>query len=271
MKFDGMLFCTDLDGTLFNSDSKVSKENIEAIEYFKSEGGKFTFITGRPPQIAKGIYDIIKPNAPIGCFNGAGIYDFEKERFLWTKPLSKEVNRIVGEVYSLMPDIGIQYNTEKAIYFIRDNIAQQWFRDITGAPDIRCNYHDIKENIIKILFVTHEEDKLNEVIDFLHNHPKADDYDYIRSEKRLFEILPRGVSKGLLLEELAKILGIKRENTVAVGDFDNDISMIKAAGIGYAMDNARDNVKAVADRVTVNNNQHAIAEIIRELERDKNN
>ena len=65
-KFEGMLFCTDLDGTLLSDDKTVSNENLEAIEYFKSEGGRFTFITGRPPQIAGDIYEKIKPNAPIG-------------------------------------------------------------------------------------------------------------------------------------------------------------------------------------------------------------
>ena len=48
-KFDGILICTDLDGTLLNGDSAVSKENLDAIEYFKAEGGIFTFITGRMP------------------------------------------------------------------------------------------------------------------------------------------------------------------------------------------------------------------------------
>ena len=49
-KFDGILICTDLDGTLYRNDKTVSKENREAIEYFKNEGGYFTFITGRMPN-----------------------------------------------------------------------------------------------------------------------------------------------------------------------------------------------------------------------------
>ena len=56
-KFEGMLFCTDLDGTLYTGDKRVSKENLEAIEYFKSEGGLFTFITGRVPVTAMDIYE----------------------------------------------------------------------------------------------------------------------------------------------------------------------------------------------------------------------
>ena len=66
-KFDGYLICTDLDGTLLRKDKSVSKENLEAIEYFKNEGGKFTFITGRMPFYAGDISNLIKPNTPIVC------------------------------------------------------------------------------------------------------------------------------------------------------------------------------------------------------------
>ena len=71
-KFEGILFCTDLDGTLFDDNKTISKENLDAIEYFKSEGGLFTFITGRPPRITDDIYKAVQPNAPYGCNNGGG-------------------------------------------------------------------------------------------------------------------------------------------------------------------------------------------------------
>ena len=78
-KFDGILLCTDLDATLLNDEHKVSEENIKAIDYFKSEGGMFTFVTGRVPNGARLMLEYVKPNAPVVTFNGAGIYDFEKE------------------------------------------------------------------------------------------------------------------------------------------------------------------------------------------------
>lgn len=74
-RFDGVLICTDLDGTLLKNDKTISCENIEAIEYFKREGGYFTFVTGRMPFFVSYVLDTIKPNAPFGCVNGAGLYD----------------------------------------------------------------------------------------------------------------------------------------------------------------------------------------------------
>ena len=80
-KFDGILICTDLDGTLYNSDREsrtISKENLNAIEYFKSEGGYFTIVTGRMPCFSDEAYNAVKPNCPFGCINGGGLYDHRK-------------------------------------------------------------------------------------------------------------------------------------------------------------------------------------------------
>ena len=66
-KFDGILICTDLDGTLLRSDKTISRENLEAIEHFKSEGGYFTFITGRMPYFVGDMLEKARPNAPFGC------------------------------------------------------------------------------------------------------------------------------------------------------------------------------------------------------------
>ena len=79
--------------------------------------------------------------------------------------------------------------------------------------------------------------------------------------------MPKGASKGQALGKLAEILGINLNRTIAVGDDNNDISMLKAAGIGSAVENAVEEVKAVADYITVSNNHHAIADIIGKLDR----
>ena len=266
-KFEGMLFCTDLDGTLYKDDKSVSKENLDAIEYFKSEGGLFTFITGRPPLTAKEIYRIIKPNAPYGCFNGAGIFDGKKDKLIWNLFLDNSVNELVQEVENKLPEISFQYNTDKAVYFDKDNSAMEYFRSVTGLKNNSCRFEDINEPIVKIVCAHKSEQQLSSLKEQLNSHPKADRFDFIRSEKYFYEILPKGVSKGAALIKMAELLGIDIKNTIAVGDYNNDVSMIKAAGVGFAVENAVDEAKEAADYITVSNNSHAIHAIIEGLDK----
>ena len=84
--------------------------------------------------------------------------------------------------------------------------------------------------------------------------------------KEFLEYLPLGVNKGSAVQSLCEMLNVPIENAYAAGDERNDISMIKAAGVGIAVCNALDEVKAVADYVTENDNEHdAIAEVIDKL------
>ena len=193
-RLQGVLLCTDLDGTLLRGDKTISRENKEAIAHLQAEGGFFTFVTGRMPFFVSDIYNAVQPNAPIACINGGGIFDHRTGRYTWTQEAPREI---------------------------------------------------------------------------LQAHPLADRFDFIQSERTLFEILPKGVDKGSALPRLAAQVGVDPTHTVAVGDYYNDIAMLRAAGIGYAVANARTAVKEAADRLTVSNEEHAIAAIVEELESGK--
>jgi Cof subfamily protein (haloacid dehalogenase superfamily) len=266
-KFEGMLFCTDLDGTLLSSDKTISARNRQAIDYFKSEGGLFTFITGRVPKTSNKIYEMVNPNAPYGCINGGGIYDPVQNKFLWKTILPREALELVADVDRLLPEIGIQLNAEENIYFNKDNGAMVKFRQATGVPKITCHYNDVTEPILKVVFGHDEEKQIEMLAEFLNNHPKALNYDFIRSERKLYEILPKGVSKGTLLCKMADILGISPDKTIAIGDYNNDVSMIKAAKLGVAVSNAVEEAKAAADYITVSNNEDAIWHVVDLLDR----
>jgi len=268
-KFDGILMCSDLDGTLLGSDRKISRENLEAIEYFKNEGGYFTFITGRMPFFVSDMYNAIQPNAPFGCINGGGIFDHRAQKYIYTEEMSRSVLTLVGHVYDNMPEMGIQVNSFERIYFSRDNSAMKNFRKITNTPDLKKHYSDVDEPIAKIVFGDTRESTIPELEKLLRSHPMSDEFDLIRSEATLFEILPKGVSKGSVLPRLASIVGVDMSKTVAVGDYDNDVSMLRIAGIGIAVANACEETKAAADTVTVSNDEHAIRQIILDIENGK--
>lgn len=264
-KFEGKLICTDLDGTLLRDDKTISRENIEAIEYFKSEGGYFTFITGRMPYFAKGMYDAIKPNAPIGCINGGGIYDFVTKKYIHTVTLPKSAMKLVRAVDENLDHIGIQILAFNEMYFPKDSEANRHFRRSTGMPHVVRHYDDVTEPVAKVVFGEMDNERILELAEFLNNQPGASEFEFVRSDTMLYEILPKGVSKGSVLPILAEKLGIDIKNTIAVGDYDNDAQMLKTAGIGYAVANATKAAKEAADRITVSNMEHAIAKIISEM------
>ena len=122
------------------------------------------------------------------------------------------------------------------------------------------------EPIAKILFCTDDENVLLRIKDALICHKDGDKYDFIRSERALFEILPKGVNKGLSLKKLAEYLKIDISRTIAIGDYDNDVAMLKAAGCGIAVANASKAALDAADMVTVSNEEDAIARVIQDLD-----
>ena len=172
-------YICDLDGTLLRNDKSISERNLKAIEYFKSEGGLFTFVTGRMPLSAKIIYSALRPNAPIGCINGGGVFDTEREEYLWTNELPREALTLVRYIAENVEGVGIQPNTFKNIYFSSENSAMKKFRDATGAPNLIKHYDDVQEPLAKILFGDAREEVILRIQDMLLSHPEAYKYDFI--------------------------------------------------------------------------------------------
>lgn len=268
-KFEGILICTDLDGTLLRNDKTISDENLEAIEYFKSEGGLFTFVTGRMPEYSSDIYERIKPNAPFGCVNGGGLYDYRKKEYIWKNIMPGNVTELIKCIDDKFPEVGIQVCTFDKTYFSKENYTTKKFRKLTGVENIVCNYNDVHEPIAKIIFGTEIEDEIREIEKTLKEHPKAGEFDFIRSEKSLFEILPKGSGKGTSIIKLCEYLKVDLNKTYAIGDYNNDISMFYVAKTGIAVSNACDDAKNAADYITVSNEEHAIARVIYDIEQEK--
>ena len=268
-KFDGILICTDLDGTLYRNDKTISNENKEAIEYFKREGGYFTFITGRMPYYSLAAYNAINPNVPFGCINGGGVYDGEAQKYVWTSNMSDGIVELIQYIDELFPGVGIQVCLFDKTYFAKENDTMVIFRKLTGIPNLVCDYHNVNEPIAKIIFGSGIEEDILGIEKALNKHPLANKFDFIRSERTLFEILPKGVNKGLALAKLTEYLKLDSKNTIAIGDYNNDIGMFYVAGLGIAVSNACKEAIDAADLITVSNEEHAIARVISDLESGK--
>lgn len=267
-KFDGILLCTDLDGTLIDDNRRVSKENTDAIEYFKSEGGKFTFVTGRVPNGAKLMLEYVRPNIPVVVFNGAGIYDFEEDKLLWGLYLDEKAISVVKYVEEKVDGLGLVVCTDDQVFFPKMN---RWVDDYFKSENLPLKtpaYTDIKEPWKKVLFVTEDFD-VPKVRKIIAESEFASLYEFVQSSPYYYEILPIEASKGNGLKRLAELVGIDKGKTIAVGDNENDISMIKEASVGIAVANATNDLKKAADIITVSNNENALAAVIDLLDKNK--
>ena len=257
-KFDGYLFLTDIDGTLTDSRGKVSHENSEAIKYFQSNGGLFTVATGRFPDFIENFADSFVPNSFIIGINGTVLYDAKNKTDVIRHTLDSDFYKIVieiAETNSEIEYIDLAYRSSNL------NIAKN---DFHRLPEIFENSDRVW---YKAIFCQKAEDTPIVRTRLIEKYGQK--YNIDCSWPNGIEIHSSDSGKGEMLSEAVDILnkaGVKITKTIAVGDFENDISMIKRADIGYAVANAIESVKNAANRISVSNNENAIAKIIRELE-----
>jgi Cof subfamily protein (haloacid dehalogenase superfamily) len=250
-KFDHILLCSDWDGTITHQGSIVQK-NIEAIRYFQENGGLFTICSGRYHNYLKQFESLIKPNTYTVCLNGALILNTDSGEILHRGFTDEHLFSVIDRLLALE----IPYQTV-TLY------GEENFTEYTAQA-----YHAKKEALrcaryYKALLKTDTPEhgargaQLAREIDLMQ-------YDAIRSWNVSLEIIHRSNSKGMAVKRLQEKTGARL--LVTVGDFENDISMLRAADIGFAVDNATDYVRSFADRVTVPASEGAIAAIVAELE-----
>ncbi|MBQ9976034.1 MAG: HAD family phosphatase [Clostridia bacterium] len=264
-KFDGILIATDLDGTLLRRDKSISSENRRAIEYFMSEGGIFTFMTGRMPFAVSAILEKISVNAPIGCGNGLAIYDTENNEILWKTCVDSSVLETARFVERGFDDIGIEITMHDKILCVRTNDSVLKHLSDERLEHIECAIDEFDGEIAKLLFAAPPK-ALDRMIEELEKTDFGEKYLLLRSDITYYEILPLGVGKGPLLVRLAEMLNIPMSRTIAFGDNDNDASMLSVAGLGIAVSNASKTAIDASDLVTVSNEEHALAKIISDIE-----
>lgn len=261
-KFEGKLIVSDMDATLIGSDGVISEKNRRAIEYFISEGGRFTVASGRMVPAVRAYFSQMKINAPAVLHNGAKLYDYKAEKAIFEKFIEEERKACVKRVYENAPHLGIEIYSNERVYVYRANFETARFK--TKPYDVCYELPDDvwNEPWIKVLIIGHR----SELDEFEPVYRREYDDGYcVRSGDKYLDIVANGVSKGLGVKKLAELLGTELKDVVAVGDNMNDTDMLQIAGLGCAVSNAEPEVKAVADRIVGSCDESAISEIIESL------
>lgn len=265
---DKKVLVLDLDGTLTNSQKEITDKTLEAVFRMQEHGHKVVIATGRPTPgalpIAKKL-KLEKFGGFIASFNGGQITDCGSGEVIYQQTLPKD---IIPELFKLAEKLNIGF-----ISYDKTGIIAADRPDKYIDLEARINHLPVsyKKNIAeyidfplnKCLGTTEPEVAPEKEQAFIEKF--GDRINVSRSEPFFIEITPKGIDKAASLEHLCEIIGSSRENMIACGDGFNDISMIKYAGVGVAMANAQEEVKAAADYITVSNDEDGVAKVIYEM------
>lgn len=265
MDFNNVIFVSDLDGTLLTDDKRLLECDLKAIERFKNGGGIFAAATGRGYSMAKRVVELIT-NAPSVIFNGAAVYDFDKNEFLWRSEIDGRAYEYVDKIGQAFPNIGAEVLCEQTVYVPYLNETEKTHLEWEQVnADYRKTSEIPKSGWLKFLFTGEPE-----LIDKVESYVQNGDFggvNWVRSGPLFFECLPKGVDKWSGFQRLIKLMNAENRFTVAAGDYKNDASMIENADLGCAPNNAIDCVKDKADLVVCDNNSGSISEIVEYIER----
>lgn len=258
----------DLDGTLMDSNKRLSEVNRQAI--WAAIDAKIAVIlaSGRPlfgvQPVAEQL-ELEKRGGFILAYNGGNIWDCKAHKLVYKKEIPSNCITNICEVAN-------EFDVAPLTYY-GDKIISEKAHDEYVVKEAFCNNAEVIQiddipafvdyPVAKLLIVG-EHKKLLPVRDKLLNL-NGNELDIFFSEDYFLEIVPKNIRKDASIDTLLLHLGIRQSELIACGDGLNDISMIQYAGLGVAMKNAYPDVKEIADYIAPSNDENGVAEVIKKF------
>ncbi|WP_416197538.1 MAG: HAD family phosphatase [Sporanaerobacter sp.] len=273
------LIATDMDGTLLNSQNKITDRNKKAILEALEAGVKVILCTGRIFTSALYYAKTLKLDTPIIACNGAYIAEQDKSKIIYEEPISIESFKKIVEIAE-EENMYYHFYDDSTFYAreLNDTIMNymNWNkeRDEMDRIDIRIvknpldTIKDENRKVYKIVFVDENREKLKR---FREKISTIKGIEVASSWWSNVEVMNEGVSKGKALNKLCDMLNISMDEVIAIGDNENDIPMLKVAGLGIAMANGEGVAKDAADYIADTNDESGVGKIIEKfiLKKDK--
>ncbi|MFI1131704.1 HAD family hydrolase [Streptomyces althioticus] len=261
---DCSLIATDLDGTLLRGDDTLSDRSLAALTRAERAGVRHLVVTGRPAPRVRSLLDDLGCTGLAVCGQGAQVYDAAARRMLWSVRLDRElaetalgkIEAEVGEVYAAVDQDGVDGLT----------LIEPGYRmPHPKLPSVRVERRDdLWERPISKVLLRHPE-LSDDALAAAARSVVGSLATVTMSGPGTVELQPCGVTKATGLALAAEHLGLRPEDTVAFGDMPNDVPMFRWAGHGVAMANAHPELKAVADEVTLSNEDDGVAAVLERL------
>ena len=259
-----------MDGTLLTTEKKMTAYTKQILEKALEQGIEVVLSTGRSiTGIPKELLEMPGMKYAV-TINGARIIDLQINEVIYENTLSMETALKLLDIISEYDAIqeafidSVCYSTKEKLahandYFLHPSIAEYVLKSRTPVDDVKATVLEKNKSVDKVngMFSTTEDKRSS--YELLSKVPGVV---VVSSLGNNWEINAEGTDKGNAMLRLGELLGIKREEIMACGDGMNDIAMLKAVGLGVAMENAEPEVKEAADYITASNDEDGVAKAI---------
>lgn len=256
------LIASDLDGTLVNDKKEFAPDFFDILKRLQKFGIKFCVASGRSTYALKKVFSKCRDDIYYISDNGGYISGRDIEETLL--PLSLQTSKDTVKICLEIPEAQVIMCAKDKAYFV--NPDEKYIPDISfyyTDYEIISDYTKVDEQILKVA-----------VFDPVGSAKNAYPYLKDKLDKTLvpvvssvewLDIMDKRLNKGLALDTLQKHFGIKKSETMAFGDFNNDIELLKEADYSFAMQNATDAVKNAANYIAPSNNDFGVVQKIKEI------
>jgi Cof subfamily protein (haloacid dehalogenase superfamily) len=254
------LVAIDIDGTLLTSDQRIMERTKATIRAFREEGNKVVLATGRHPQSALPIAKEVGADEALIGLNGSCVLLLKQTKLLHQQAIeTHDVQTLVQQLpfehlgaCLYLWNRSIVYNAQMA-RLLKEHVAID--ADILSTNRVE----QLNEQVYMISF-----HGTYEVLDMIANEVAMLSFPVtmVRSSEYSLDLLAPHQSKGQALTKLADHYRVPLQDVMAIGNFDNDVSMFKVAGTGVAVANAPERVKRKADLLTASNDEDGVALIL---------
>lgn len=262
MRISDMFLVSDLDGTILPHNGIISQRNKDAIKRFRGLGGTFTIATGRSPLHAVEYAKELGIRSVFIAGNGSRLYDMKTSRTIWAQCIKQEAGYLFKDLINDFPEVGIiLVDVNQQFYVFNENEVIAKYKEtgfLNNAESVTG--YMLPENCCSG-WLEGEAENIREVYRwFLQRGDK--NIAIVPSGIANMDILPSGITKGASLEKLADVYGKSLQNTIAIGDYNNDIDMLLKAQLGAAVANALPEVKSASQLTVASCEDDGLAELI---------
>lgn len=268
-KFENIILASDIDGTFVWKSNETHPKNIEKIKYFNENGGHFLLSSGRNSHdifvIIKQIREIV--NTPCVLCNGCLLYDVQNDVIENPVYLNNEdLVKMIYDVDKNFPDVGFRASDKDGFLarqsdeYIKEELRTFGIYHIARFCDISA-FKD--RDIFKVMFCTKTKERCLELEEYVRAR-YSDKFALARSSDKMLEAMPLGISKAYQLNYLRKKMQKTNPDIQlwCIGDFDNDLDMLRSADVAACPENASDNVKDICSVHLCHCKDGAIADLI---------